>query len=286
MKTLLAVINLPINSENFIEYTARMAEDLGMKLHLTYILNPSAYPLSTGITGDATQPVDNSFLFEKDNAHKVIKKKIAHLKENVPLRGSIDFSTNTGSTDWVIKQFVDKNKAHMVVLDSYDKSGIWTLGSINMDIALKVSCPAWIIPFEMPYQKFDKIIYATNYNETDLKTIKDLIVITKNISPQIIALHIAESSDFEEKAIEQGFTTKLIKEAKYDKLKVETLIEKEGEDLGEIINKYASLKKANLIVVLKENRNFLERIFIPSSTKKIIKESHLPVLVYQENKKK
>jgi nucleotide-binding universal stress UspA family protein len=49
-----------------------------------------------------------------------------------------------------------------------------------------------------------------------------------------------------------------------------------------LINDYSSDIDANLVVMLKENRHFLERLFKPSSTKKLIKEAKLPVLVFHE----
>jgi nucleotide-binding universal stress UspA family protein len=59
-------------------------------------------------------------------------------------------------------------------------------------------------------------------------------------------------------------------------------VEKSGENVGQLINDYACLIDANLIVVLKENRHFLERLVKSSSTKKIVQQARTPVLVYHE----
>ena len=73
----------------------------------------------------------------------------------------------------------------------------------------------------------------------------------------------------------------LIKETGYNKLIINSLIDKDNGNIGEVINDFALSKKANLIAVLKENRGFLERIFKSSSTKEILNKSQLPVLIYQ-----
>ena len=67
----------------------------------------------------------------------------------------------------------------------------------------------------------------------------------------------------------------------YQKITVKSLLEKDDENAAQLINEYALNINADLIVILKENRNFLERILSPGSTKKILKEATLPVLVYQ-----
>jgi nucleotide-binding universal stress UspA family protein len=60
------------------------------------------------------------------------------------------------------------------------------------------------------------------------------------------------------------------------------LNESSNNDTAELLNDYALLIKADLIVVLKENKSFFERIFKSDPAKKIIKKSMLPVLVFHE----
>ncbi len=67
----------------------------------------------------------------------------------------------------------------------------------------------------------------------------------------------------------------------YQNITVKPLVEKDRESEAKLINEYALNIKADLIVVLRENRNFFERILSSDSTKKILKEAQLPVLVYQ-----
>ena len=72
----------------------------------------------------------------------------------------------------------------------------------------------------------------------------------------------------------------------YTNISVKALVERSGDDMVKLINSYAAMKNADLIVVLKKNRNFLDRIFNPSSSEKIIQKAEKPVLVYHANDKK
>jgi len=69
----------------------------------------------------------------------------------------------------------------------------------------------------------------------------------------------------------------------YSKIHVKTLIESDREKTAELLNSYAKRTGADLMVVLKENKGFLERIFKASSSDRIIEESMLPVLVFHAN---
>lgn len=282
MKTLLAIINEPLIPEEFLRYSFRMANDLNMNLHLSYILNSSVYPLDPGITGAATQLLESRLQNERETVITQLKERITDLQNEMSLDILVEYSAEPGTADMLVNQYVDEKMIEMVVLYGNDKSGVWTLGSDNMDIVLNVSCPVWIIPPGSTYYRYEKIVYATNYNQADIKTLKELINLTSKFSPQITALHVADSLDVEEEIAKEGFRDAIIKETLYDNIYIETLIEKDDEDLGETINDFAISKNANLIVVLRENRNFLERLFRSSSTKKIVKEAQLPVLVFQE----
>jgi nucleotide-binding universal stress UspA family protein len=55
-----------------------------------------------------------------------------------------------------------------------------------------------------------------------------------------------------------------------------------NQDITEILNKEAAEINADLIVVLQENKNFLERIFEGSFTKELINQTQIPVLVFHE----
>ena len=83
MKTLLALINEPLNSEPFIEYTARMADDLGYNLHLTHILNPAAYPLNPGTTGHVIPKAGIQISDSREAAEKNLKEKVEKICNQV-----------------------------------------------------------------------------------------------------------------------------------------------------------------------------------------------------------
>lgn len=291
MKTLLAVINDLVNSDKFIRYNVSMAEDLGYNLYLVYIQNPALYTLSTGTAASSSQPIDNEvdvtrLETERENALESIKEKLNKLGNDLSENISIDVSAETGTINMVVNEYISDNKAEMAVLKGQDENDFWLVDSPNIDVVQKINCPGWIIPSESNYQPFKKIIYATDYNEADIQTIKRLIALTKQFSPEITALHISDSEDFKEKTLQSGFMDMMKKNTDYDKIFIESITNKEEDDLGECINKYATAKKADLVVLLKENKGFIDKIFKSSSTKKVakkaIKKAKTPVLIYRE----
>ena len=284
MQTLLAILTNPAKSEDFIKYTLSMSVDLGCYLHFLYIQNPAMYTISTGTATTTPHPVANDLdvqMLETDreNVLEQIRETLDGIKENAK-PGSIEVSAEAGTMSIVVDHFISNNKAHMVVIEGNDDSGFFTSEYSGTDVISKVNCPGWVIPSGMTYTPFKNIIYATDYQDADIATLKRLIALTKKISPKITALHITDSEDFEEKTMQHGFKDMVAKDTGYDNIVVKT--EKEDKDIEEKINDVAINAHADLIVLLKENKGFIEKIFTRSSTKKVIRKAKLPVLVYHE----
>ncbi|NJK86610.1 MAG: universal stress protein [Bacteroidales bacterium] len=99
--------------------------------------------------------------------------------------------------------------------------------------------------------------------------------------PHITALHITDNLDFEERVKKEGFDT-IIEQTGYPNLDIKILHNRSDADTSEIIDSYASLIEANLIVVLKKNKSFFEKVFRTSTTTKLLNQSHVPVMVFHE----
>ncbi len=285
MKTLLSIINSPHESGEFIHYAANLAKDLNADIHLLYVLNPDDYPLGIpGSVGTVSVQVLSNLTKMVEEGKKVLIKKIDEIKKTLPQGVSIDISTELGITRFIAEEFISQGKADAIVLESHEDKGFWSQSASNMEVIRYMNCPIWVIPKGAEYHKFKTILYATNYNEEDIPTMKKLVDLTGGFSPGITALHITNNTDFEEKIREAGFNEMLREKTAYDHISVKTVKENGEDDIAKLIDNQATSNKADLVVVLKENQPFLERIFRSSATKKIIRNVELPVLVYHESR--
>jgi nucleotide-binding universal stress UspA family protein len=286
MKTLLALINSPVNSETFIRYAAEMAADMGYGLQLIYVLNPAAYTLTTGTAAATAHPagteIDVARIEEEQRiAIQAIREKLEKVPEEISSRISADVSTETGALDIVVNKYVEDNRADMLLVENQHEEGFWVLDT-NTQLIMDANCPALLIPYGANYQQPRKIVYATDYNQRDAESIKKLIEFAGSFSPDITALHIIDSDDQEEKEKMSEFRESITANTNYDKIEVETLTDEKDKGLAENLNDYAQNAGAQLIVLLKANRTFFERIFKSSTTKKVIKKARLPLLIFHE----
>jgi len=285
MKTLLAIINEPRESIEFLRYVARMAIDLKALVKVLHVQPPTNYPL--GFTASTEMPsMEAQRTIEKvaEDSRYALEKNIKDIIIELSNNAFAGSSSEIGSAALIADQLVSENKVDMIVLEGQQDESFWTQTSSNMDVIQKVECPVWIVPEGGVYKPFNEIVYATDYKKEDIENLKKLIRLFPDMLPNITALHITDSIEFDEEVKKSGFVERLLAQTAYPQLQVKAIYQSNHDDLIELINDYAVKNAANLIVVLKENESFFERIFKPSHTKKILKSTELPVLVFQEKK--
>ena len=281
MKTLLVLVRNPAASKWYIDYAVGLAKDLHLKVKLFYVENPASHLSATPhLSGEAMIQLQLNLKEKALLARKSLTGQVNEMMQKREGKVLVEVTSIIGDEIELINQMVEEGKAHMVMLVSESSGTSGYKSSFVDEVTRNVNCPVWIIPENTRYRSIDTIIYATDYQEEDIPTIKKVIDLTHFVSPEITALHITSDPDFELRIKNAGFQKVVKNKTGYDDLTVKALVEKNGADIPEMIGEFAVQDRSNLIVVLKENKQFFERIFNPSTSNKIVHDTGYPVLVY------
>ncbi len=281
MKTLLGIIRRPAESKDFIKYMGEMARDLDVNLHLLYAENPAYYPLGTAnATGAAVARLQESLESKLEEGRKMLKESVQQMDPETAKEVAIEISAKIGNEIKLIDDLLSSGQIQMVALKHKELEGLWHKDAFAREIIRSIECPVWVIPEHSKYHSIKSIVYATDYLEEDISTLHKLVDLTHRLSPKINALHVTDNADFEMRIKHAGFQKMLETKTEYKDVSVAALVSHNGDELVRIVRSYASRNHADLIVVLKENRSFLERFFTPSSAEKIVQGADMPVLVY------
>lgn len=283
MKTLLAIVNNPSDAKNFVRYIAQLSLDLRVNVQFMYIENPTNYPLGiSGVNGIAAAQIQRNLQDKMRLSKDKVEKEIKDAKELLGPKLLMEYATELGIKSHIVKRLVEENKVQMVAIEGSKIDNIWGQTDGNLGVIHHANCPVWVIPYGFKYTHFNQIIYATDYKEEDVATLKKLILMTIQYAPQITALHFTSSIDFNEKIKKTGFQEMFQQKTAYKNLSVEAVKEEDNDKIPSLIDEFARHKKAELIVLLQENRNLLERLFRTNPTDEILKETNLPLLIFHE----
>jgi nucleotide-binding universal stress UspA family protein len=281
MNQLLVLINDINNSEPYIRYAAGFAHDLNLSVHFLYVFNPLDYPLGIpGTTGSEVQFTQENVEREKEKSSKLLEDMLKKLDSDISVLKSVQYFVEIGLTSDIVDQYTKDKKVKMVMLEANDGGSNFSFSELNMDIIRKVECPVFVVPDNVKYHSFSHIVYATDYKEEDIDTLKKLAKIAGRYHARINSLHISDHAGFTEKIKSEGFDHMVSAKVGYDRINMSNLPENHHESMIDVLQKYAAGIKADMIVVLRENRNFLERIFKKSEIRRLISKSNIPVMVY------
>jgi len=281
MRTLLGLIREPDHSHELIGYLIELSKDLDLSLHLLYIENPANHELGTpNLTGTAVANLRQSLEARIEEGKRKLIKILSQMRPLLNGKTGVDISSDIGNEVRIAEDMIASGKIQMVAIENRKTAGFWWQDTLVKDMVRNLECPLWVIPEHSEYQSIQRIIYATDYHEEDIPTLQKLIDLTHRLFPHILALHINKNADFEVRVKTAGFQKMLETKTTYKNISAKTLIENKGQDLVQLIHSYAAMNRTDLIVLLKENMNFLERIFNRSSVEKIMEATSVPVLVY------
>lgn len=282
MKTIAFLLDDLDSSWKLIRYAVLLAKDLKANVQVMFVQSPPVIYGEHDFLGTVATSVPQNVL-DYDNTVKIKAEKIiGELKKEISEETNITFCLEEGTEVQILTQKVEKGEIDMVMLTGQTGESAWTQTLPNLDIVRNVQCPVWIIAPNTKYQPLKKIIYATDYQKEDISTLKRLLALTRAFEPEIVALHVSDNLDFDKKIIKAGFKEMIKMESGSDAISLKNIINDNNQDVTEILSKEAAEINADLIVILQENKNFLERIFESSFTKELINQTQIPVLVFHE----
>jgi nucleotide-binding universal stress UspA family protein len=184
-----------------------------------------------------------------------------------------------GSVDTVIKDAVHKHKPDMIIMGRTGSGGFLDklIGSTATAIALHVPCPVMIIPPQSIPKKFREVVYATQleYSETDI--LKEVFILMNYLGGRLSLLKVKSDSQPDIQPDNQYLSE--IKET-FD-IPDQDIVIREARHVADGIEDYCDEIAADLLIVSSRERSFLEEFLInPSLSKKLIINTHIPMLVF------
>ena len=122
-----------------------------------------------------------------------------------------------------------------------------------------------------------RILYATDFNEKDHKSLEQLLKIVEPFEKQVTCIHIETAHDPAKAERIVELNTQLKKEYPIHDIHCRLI---EDEDVFHGIKDFATLNRINLLSFTVHKRSIFEKLFKPNLFKRILQESNLPILLF------
>ena len=150
------------------------------------------------------------------------------------------------------------------------------IGSTSLEIANKAHCPVILVPRDARWKPIDRIMYASNYDSTTPKMVREITDFAVMINAAVHFVHIDEFTENDEKVTniiwDELFSTSDPSLA----FEIHTIY---GEDRIKELNEYSEKNKINLMAFVSKHRNFWQNLMHNSVTQNIAISTTTPMLV-------
>ena len=288
MKKIVVPVDFSENTECSCNYAIHLAkkEETEIMLYHAYM-----YPIaSADMTDDV---VDSSTLITPeimDSIEKAAKIGMKRLKnkldkmlkdegiKNIHLRTKV---TN-GMAEYEILDICDTYHPDMVIMSSAGRGhkSDKILGSIALKIMEHAPIPMLTIPENIEYAKIRNVLYITDFDESDISAVENLVGMLDPFKVKVHCLHVEHSN----KDLIDNMLMDYLKEHFEEEFKKGTMFFEvvQDKDVLKSVEEYIKDKEINLVALLHHKRGLLSKLFHPSITKKVFYHTSSPLLTFHD----
>lgn len=288
MKKIIVPVDFSENTECACNYAIHFAEKEETEIMLFHAY---MYPIATADMTDDV--VDSSTLITPeimDSIERAAKAGMKRLKDKLDKKLKneeiktihIKTKVTNGVAEYEILDICDSYHPDMIIMSSSGqghKSGR-LLGSIALKILEHAAIPVLTIPENTEYHVVRNVLYMTDFDESDISAVENLVSILDPFKVKIHCLHVEHSN----KDLIDDMLMNYLKEHFENEFKNGTMFFEivQDKDVLKAVEEYVKDKKISLVALLHLKRGLLSRLFHPNVTKKVFYHMGLPLLTFHD----
>lgn len=275
IKQILVPVDFSPASKNGLLYAMDLARSHGASI----ILYHSFIPFESGF-----YPLQKQLKENKAHA-KVLADKMNELKEELLSNGSkvsVSICVDRGAEGRQIPKYCKAQNIDLIVMGTTGAGGAKGIltGSFASQVMAGAPCPVLAIPPGAIFKIPKKIIYASDYRETDIGCLRYLLSLNAPFNAKINIVHVVTEEHYApiEDDLLELHQEKIIKELGDTRFSIDIV---EGEEISGALLKYAVDTHSDILAVAHTAEGGLwNRLFRKSITKAALHRTTVPLLAF------
>lgn len=278
IKSILFPTDFSETAQNAFRYALKFADFYGASVKILHVIYPEAEPLDFPVVVaqanrkkiEVTEEVIKSFV--EAGISQVLT---SYSFKNTPV---IDSAIQVGLPASLIGITCEQEKMDLIIMGTSGEHSTLDkiFGSVTTNTLAHAPCPVLVVPEKALLEDTTKVGYATDLQEADPYHIWEIGELLKPFNPILSVVHVQEKK-MENKPISVEDLEHFFK-GNAPALQI-TYHSLSGKDVVNSLAEFAENFNLNLLVMHSPRRNFLERFFHKSITKKAAYYTKIPLLI-------
>lgn len=272
LKSIVIPTDFSSTAKNAFEYAVNLAATYQSDLKVVHVLVPEwteapfYVPTSFAASLEEKKEMLNGFIRQDPAKSPELAAKVPRVEKEVLVGFPSEAILNVSK------------EADLIVMGTTGEGGFLEkiFGSVSSNVAQKSHCPVLLVPDSARFSPYHKILYASNHRPEDVRVMDQLIGFASSFGADIHYVHINDlpgsNYQVDQFRFDQAFKTGA-PGVNF------TMVNIDSKDILSALNRYAGENNIELLVMSKLHRPFLKEIFHKSVTKRMVLNSHIPLMV-------
>lgn len=281
MKNVLCPVNFTDTALNALEYACNIARTQQAFLSLCHVITDQEY--EEMLEKEKDEGLSPFWKKEKKALEDKMENMCREIKSTYPDL-ECDYHLGYGSLTSAIIELAIAHKSGMIVMGNDGVKDITESlnGSSTVKVIERAPCPVLCVPFTAEFQGLKRVVYGTDFSEADREALHQCQLFLQAFGSIIDVVHIYQPEGEKRKEAVKKEMEELKSYFNYSRFHFHTKEYKGSVRLG--LDEYMLESRAEMLILLTHQRNFLERVFQKSTSKRISYFADYPMLVFlQEN---
>lgn len=273
MKNIVIGINFSEQSTTVLKFGLKLAQFHTSELTVVYVLNDKKLANIVVSKKENRADVLEVFRLEKEaQLTSFIKEHRAKQFHSIPINIDVRF----GNVHEELRKAAKEIMADLLMVGKFTKTGNLFFSDTSNKLISYASCPVFIVPEDVHFDGFDRIIYAADFILEDCESLFFLIPWLIVFQAELICIHICKNKEEEPRA--KHLASILKKLFPQNSISFRTVI----YDVEKGIDRYVELSKSDMIATLHRERNLWGGFFKKSISKTIANDVTVPMIIFKE----
>ncbi len=279
MTKLLFPTDFSTTADNAFVYALQLANTLKADLLVLHTYEMPIISTTSGGDPDLIFDVYEQLELNQFDYYKKHTAKLRTIAEKNNLTNiNTDYVFERGILVDIIQRIVEDEKINYLVMGTTGASGIEKklLGSNTVNVIRGVKIPVFSIPHNAHFAGLQTIGFTTLFKDKDVSAMEEVVRVAEHFKAKIEVIHVTDQPKDDEL---------LTKHAEWQARFPQPFISfniLENKDVEASVFDFMEEKNIDILAMVRRNRNFFDRLFGSSFTKKMSYHIKQPVMVLHE----
>lgn len=264
-------------AQNAFRYALILADKVKAEIELLHVVIPQieAYDVPVIAMHSTQVQVDTAKEVMKTFVDAGITQMLQQLSEIPKITSSVEVGVPIG----YITRAIEESTIDLVVMGATGERNVLErmIGSLTSDVIGKVDCPVLVVPNEAIPKLIKAIAYATDLQKSDPFEIWKTVKLLDPIQAIMHVVHVSKAENQVDE-IEEMDEMRAFFAEKSPAIQMK-FHQTTGESVEDGLINFVDLYDIDIVVMFHPNRSFMDRLFHRSHSKKMAKNTKVPLLV-------